>query len=93
MKARGAPRWHLVRFSGGAFASDAADLIVALEASYQDAGEPPEAQVFMSRHTLDHCTLLMSPEMSRMAPEVLIQFDAVACAAPGDLTNFAPLML
>ncbi len=93
MERLGTPSWHLIRLSEGDLTTEAADLLMALESAYEEAGDPAEAQVFLAPRAVDHYTFLMSPEISRMVPEVLIQFDATPCPPPLDLADFSPLTL
>jgi hypothetical protein len=86
--------WHLIDVPVSEFpVNEAADLIMAIESVYQAAGEPPEAEVFLRQGAVVRYTFLLSPELSRMAQDVLVQFDAVPCAQPSDLQSYARLYL
>ncbi|MEP6502418.1 MAG: hypothetical protein ABJD97_03765 [Betaproteobacteria bacterium] len=86
--------WHCINFTrGGSHEVEAADLVLALEDAYDSAGEPPDAEVFLSRPALGEFAFYLSPEASTMAPAVLRRFHAVLCAQPDDLHRCTQMRL
>lgn len=86
--------WHCIRFRrGGPHESEAADLVLALEDAYGNAGEPPAAEVFLSPGRVGDYAFYLSPEASSMAPSVLQRFHAVMCDPPPDLHRCTPMIL
>ena len=86
--------WHCINFTrGGSPESEAADLVLALEDAYGNAGEPPAAEVFLARAAVGDYQFYLSPEAARMAPGVLQRFHAVTCDPPADLHRCTPMIL
>ena len=86
--------WHRISFKrGAAWESAAADLVLALEAAYGSAGEPADAEVFLSRRRFGRYAFYLSPEAAHMAPGVLQRFGAVLCDPPPDLHRCSPMLL
>ena len=86
--------WHCINFTrGGSRESEAADLVLALEDAYGSAGEPPDAEVFLSRGQIGDYHFYLSPEAASMAPGVLQRFHAVRCEPPADLHRCTPMRL
>ncbi len=86
--------WHCIKFRhGGHPESAAADLVLALEDAYGNAGEPPAAEVFLSHERVGDYAFYLSPEASSMAPGVLQRFHAVMCDPPADLHRCTPMIL
>ncbi len=86
--------WHCINFRrDGRTESAAADLVLALEDAYGNAGEPPAAEVFLARGKVGDYAFYLSPEASRMAPSVLQRFHAVLCDPPVDLHQCTPMIL
>ena len=86
--------WHCIKFRrGGPHESEAADLVLALEDAYGNAGEPPAAEVFLSPGRVGDYAFYLSPEASSMAPAVLQRFHAVMCDPPPDLHRCTPMIL
>ena len=86
--------WHRINITrGGLQESEAADVVLALEDAYGSAGEPPDAEVFLSRETLGQYAFYLSPEAAHMAPGVLRRFGAVTCEPPRDLHRCTPMLL
>lgn len=86
--------WHCINFPrGGSHESEAADLVLALEDAYDNAGEPAAAEVFLSRGAIGDYAFYLSPEAGNMAPGVLQRFHAVLCDPPLDLHRCTPMRL
>ena len=86
--------WHCINFTrGGSQEAEAADLVLALEDAYDSAGEPPAAEVFLSRGAIGDYAFYLSPEVASMAPGVLQRFHAVMCDPPADLHRCTPMRL
>ena len=86
--------WHRIKFKRGVpQEAAAADLVLALEDAYGSAGEPPDAEVYLSREKLGRYAFYLSPEASHMAPGVLQRFGAVLCDPPPDLHRCTPMLL
>ena len=79
--------------------SDVADysgtaLIRKFVKAYNDAlssGEPTDVSVYHREITTDNHVYLFSPGASNLAPELLRQFNATACAEEPDLSGFTKL--
>lgn len=86
--------WHRINFKRGVpQETAAADLVLALEDAYDSAGEPADAEVFLSREELGRYAFYLSPEAAHMAPGVLQRFGAVLCEPPPHLHRCTPLLL
>ncbi len=86
--------WYCINFARGSHQEvEAADLVLALGDAYGNAGEPPDAEVFLSRPALGEFAFYLSPEASSMAPGVLRRFRAVLCDPPADLHRCTPMRL
>jgi hypothetical protein len=86
--------WHCISFThGNLHDGAAADCVLALESAYGNAGEPPEAEVWLSRRSSDHYAFYLSPDAGTMAPGVLQRFRAVQCEAPADLHRCSQMVL
>jgi hypothetical protein len=86
--------WHCINFNrGGAPETEAADLVLALEDAFGNAGEPAAAEVYLSRGDIGHYRFFLSPEAASMAPAVLQRFHAVLCDPPADLHRCTPMIL
>ncbi len=86
--------WHCIHVTrGGAHESEAADVVLALEDAYGNAGEPAAAEVFLWRRAVGDYAFYLSPEAAHMAPAVLQRFHAVTCDPPADLHRCTPMIL
>jgi len=86
--------WHCINFTrGGPQEAEAADLVLALEDAYGSAGEPPDAEVFLSQAAIGDYAFYLSPEAASMAPDVLQRFHTVTCERPRDLHRCTPMIL
>jgi hypothetical protein len=86
--------WHCINFTRvGSQGAEAADLVLALEDAFGSAGEPPAAEVFLSRGGVGDYAIYLSPEAASMAPAVLQRFHAVTCDPPPDLHRCTPMIL
>ena len=71
--------WHCINFTRGGFhEAEAADLVLALEDAYDSAGEPPAAEVFLSRGSIGDYQFYLSPEAASVPSSAC----TAACARP-----------
>jgi hypothetical protein len=86
--------WHctdVVR--GGTPESDAADLVLALEDASGSAGEPPAAEVSLSRGTIGDYLFYLSPEAASMARACCNTSTRYCAGPPADLHRCTPMIL
>jgi hypothetical protein len=86
--------WHcIIVINSDSGERETSALVVALETAYREAGQPADARVFVNRGSAARCTLLLSPEASRMANDMLDGYGAIACDETPRLHRYAALPL